>query len=199
MCGMGRTGTLHACEQDGVAPDLQIIAKGLGAGYQPIGAVLVHQRVVEAIRAGSGFFQHGHTYLGHPVACAAALAVLQVIDADGLLAKVREDGRRLDALLRDRLGGHRHVGDIRGRGLFMGIELVADRSTKAALPPAERTHARIKAEAMARGLLCYPMGGTIDGVQGDHVLLAPPFICTMAQLQELADLLTAAIQQVLPS
>jgi adenosylmethionine-8-amino-7-oxononanoate aminotransferase len=199
MCGMGRCGTLHACEHDGVAPDLEIIAKGLGAGYQPIGAVLVHGRIVDAIRAGSGFFQHGHTYLGHPVACAAALAVQRVIRDEGLLAKVRADGERLDALLRQQLGDHPNVGDIRGRGLFRAIELVADRGTKAPLPPAQRTHAMIKAEAMARGLLCYPMGGTLDGVQGDHVLLAPPFTCTMAHLDELADTLARTVRHVLPA
>jgi adenosylmethionine-8-amino-7-oxononanoate aminotransferase len=175
------------------------VAKGLGAGYQPIGAVLVHGRVVEAIRSGSGFFQHGHTYLGHPLACAAALAVQQVIRDDELLPRVREHGVRLDALLRDRLGQHPHVGDIRGRGLFVGIELVADRSTKATLDPALGTHARIKSRAMDHGLLCYPSGGTVDGHRGDHVLLAPPFICTIAQLEELTDKLADAIADVLPA
>jgi hypothetical protein len=196
MCGMGRTGTLHACEQEGIAPDLEVVAKGLGAGYQPIGALLVHGRIHEAIRAGSGFFQHGHTYLGHPVACAAALAVQREIRP--LLPKVRADGERLAALLRDRLGGHPNVGDLRGRGLFVGIELVADHATKAPLPPAQKTHARIKAAAMARGLLCYPMGGTVDGEQGDHVLLAPPFTCTVTHLEELVDKLGAAIDEILP-
>ena len=196
MCGMGRTGTLHACEQDGVRPDLEVIAKGLGAGYQPIGAVLVHGRIVEAIRAGSGFFQHGHTYLGHPVACAAALAVQGEIRR--LLPQVRAHGEKLMTLLKARLGAHPNVGDLRGRGLFLGIELVADRAGRAPLPPAARTHARIKAAAMERGLLCYPMGGTVDGAQGDHVLLAPPFVCTIAQLEELTDKLGAAIEAVLP-
>ena len=197
MCGMGRTGTLHACEQDGVAPDIEVVAKGLGAGYQPIGAVLVHGRIVDALRAGSGFFQHGHTYLGHPVACAAALAVQREIRP--LLAQVRAHGKHLSALLAERLGGHPNVGDIRGRGLFMGIELVADRATKAPLPSAAKTHAQIKAQAMNRGLLCYPMGGTVDGQQGDHVLLAPPFICTIAHLEELVDKLVLAIADVLPA
>ena len=196
MCGMGRTGTLHACEQEGIAPDLEVVAKGLGAGYQPIGALLVAGRIHEAIRAGSGFFQHGHTYLGHPVACAAALAVQREIRP--LLPKVRTDGDALAARLRERLGGHRNVGDLRGRGLFRGIELVADRATKAPLPPAQKTHARIKAAAMQRGLLCYPMGGTIDGEQGDHVLLAPPFTCTVSHLEELVDKLGAAIEEILP-
>jgi adenosylmethionine-8-amino-7-oxononanoate aminotransferase len=197
MCGMGRTGTLHACEQDGVLPDLEVVAKGLGAGYQPIGAVLVHGRIVDAVRAGSGFFQHGHTYLGHPVACAAALAVQREIRP--LLPQVRALGERFDGLLRERLGGHPNVGDIRGRGLFRGVELVADRSSKTPLPPAAKTHARIKAAAFARGLLCYPMGGTVDGEQGDHVLLAPAFTCTIAHLEELVDKLAAAVHDVLPA
>jgi hypothetical protein len=196
MCGMGRTGTLHACEHDGVVPDIEVVAKGLGAGYQPIGAMLVQPRIVDALRRGSGFFQHGHTYLGHPVACAAALAVQREIRP--LLAKVRSDGLRLHGLLEQRLGPHPNVGDLRGRGLFRGVELVADRTSKAPLPPSQRIHARIKAAAMARGLLCYPMGGTVDGQQGDHVLLAPPFTCTVNQLEELADKLALAIEDVLP-
>jgi adenosylmethionine-8-amino-7-oxononanoate aminotransferase len=196
MCGMGRTGTLHASEQEGLRPDIEVIAKGLGAGYQPIGAVLAHGRIVQAMREGSGFFQHGHTYLGHPVACAAALAAQREIRA--LLPRVAASGGRLMALLRERLGSHPNVGDIRGRGLFQGIEFVADRATKAPLPSRERTHAKVKAAAMQRGLLCYPMGGTVDGSEGDHVLLAPPFTCTVAQLDELVDKLGAAIEAVLP-
>jgi adenosylmethionine-8-amino-7-oxononanoate aminotransferase len=199
MCGMGRTGTLHACEQDGVAPDLLVVAKGLGAGYQPIGAVLVHGRIVQAMRAGSGFFQHGHTYLGHPVACAAALAVQRVIREENLLACVRENGRRLDTMLRERLGDHPNVGDIRGRGLFIGLELVADRTTREPLDPARRTHAVLKSAALEAGLLCYPAGGTIDGRQGDHVLLAPPFNLTIGHLDELVDKLAGALERVLPA
>ncbi len=199
MCGMGRTGTLHACEQEGVAPDIEVVAKGLGAGYQPIGAVLVHQRIVEAMRRGSGFFQHGHTYLGHPVACAAALAVQRAIRDEHLLEAVRRRGAQLDALLRERLGRHPNVGDIRGRGLFVGLELVADRASKAALAPELRTHARIKAKAMELGLLCYPAGGTIDGEKGDHVLLAPPFNVTIDHLEELVDKLARTLHAVLPA
>ncbi len=198
MCGMGRAGTLHACEHDGVLPDLQVVAKGLGAGYQPIGAVLVHRRVVDAIRQGSGFFQHGHTYLGHPVACAAALAVQRVIREDDLLPQVRERGLQLQSMLQSRLGAHPNVGDIRGRGLFQGVELVHDRDTKTPLDPALRTHAKIKSSAMAHGLLCYPAGGTVDGRHGDHVLLAPPFVCSMGHLEELVAKLALAIEDVLP-
>ena len=193
MCGMGRTGTLHACEQEGVVPDLMTIAKGLGGGYQPIGAVLAQRRIVDAMSEGSGFFQHGHTYLGHPVACAAALAVQRVIERDGLLARVRERGSSFGALLRQRLAEHPHVGDVRGRGLFWGVELVADRASKAPIDPNKRVHARIKREAMARGLLCYPMGGTIDGARGDHVLIAPPFIASDDELATIAQRLHEAI------
>lgn len=196
MCGMGRTGTLYACEQEGVVPDLVTVAKGLGGGYQPVGAVLAQRRIVEAMSRGSGFFQHGHTYLGHPVACAAALAVQQVIRRDGLLAKVQADGLFFEGLLRQALGGHAHVGDIRGRGFFWGVELVADRATGQAFDPARTLHARIKKDAMARGLLCYPMGGTVDGQQGDHVLLAPPFIASRAELERIVDLLAASIDAV---
>ncbi|HRL35971.1 MAG TPA: aspartate aminotransferase family protein, partial [Ottowia beijingensis] len=151
MCGMGRTGTLHACEQDGVVPDLMTIAKGLGGGYQPIGAVLAQQKIVDAMSSGSGFFQHGHTYLGHAVACAAALAVQQVIERDGVLQKVKRDASVLQALLADKFKNHPHVGDIRGRGFFWGIELVQDRASKAPFDPARRLHAKVKAAAFARG------------------------------------------------
>ena len=182
MCGMGRTGTLHACEQEGVVPDLLVIAKGLGGGYQPIGAVLAQAHVVDAFARGSGLFQHGHTYLGHPVACAAALAVQQVIQRDGLLEAVRRQGHGLHQRLVTAFGDHPHVGDIRGRGLFWGIELVADRATKQVFDPAWKLHAQIKSQAMAHGLMVYPMGGTIDGQRGDHVLLAPPFIVSDSEL-----------------
>jgi adenosylmethionine-8-amino-7-oxononanoate aminotransferase len=199
MCGMGRTGTLHALEQEGVSPDLMTIAKGLGGGYQPVGAVLVSGKIVEALKRGSGMFQHGHTYIGHPVGAAAALAVQRVIKRDRLLDKVKADGAYFDGSLRKALGAHRHVGDIRGRGLFMGVELVEDRASKRTFDPALKVHARIKAEAMQRGLMCYPMGGTIDGERGDHVLLAPPFIATRAELDEIAARLAAAIDSVTAS
>ncbi|HFD15918.1 MAG TPA: aspartate aminotransferase family protein [Rhodospirillales bacterium] len=197
MCGMGRTGTLYACEQEGVVPDIVTIAKGLGAGYQAIGAMIVHRRVVEAVRRGSGFFQHGHTYMGHPTACAAALAVQEVIAEDNLLARVRRMGELLAQRLADRFGQHPHVGDIRGRGLFRGLEFVRDRETKAPFDPALRLHARIKKAAMARGLMCYPMGGTIDGRRGDHLLLAPPFIVSETEIEAIVDRLDGALDDAL--
>jgi adenosylmethionine-8-amino-7-oxononanoate aminotransferase len=193
MCGMGRTGSLHACEQEGVVPDLLVVAKGLGGGYQPIGAVLAQARIVEAFRRGSGLFQHGHTYIGHAVACAAALAVQQVIQRDGLLGVVRRQGDGLAQRLRDTFADHPHVGDLRGRGLFRGVELVADRASKQPFDPARRVFAKVRSEAMARGLMVYPMGGTIDGRLGDHVLLAPPFIVSDAELDAIVERLAGAI------
>ncbi|TSH95116.1 aspartate aminotransferase family protein [Verticiella sediminum] len=196
MSGMGRTGTYHAFEQEGVVPDLLCLAKGLGGGYQPIGAVLAAARVVDAIVGGSGAFQHGHTYVGHPVACAAALAVQTVVERDGLVARVAELGRGLDARLRSRFGDHPHVGDIRGRGLFQAIELVRERDTGEPFDPALQVHARVKRAAQERGLLCYPAGGTIDGRRGDHVLLAPPYIASVGQLDEAVERLGEALDAV---
>ncbi len=193
MCGMGRTGTLHACEQEGVAPDLMTIAKGLGGGYQPIGAVLLSDNIFDAFANGSGFFQHGHTYMAHPMAAAAGLAVQEVIRRDNLLENVRSMGAHLTRRLNERFGNHHNVGDIRGRGLFQAIELVAGRSTKAPFDPALKLHARIKKAAMANGLMVYPMCGTIDGRRGDHVLIAPPFIATAADIDAIVERLGDAV------
>ncbi len=197
MCGMGRCGTLWSFKQEGVVPDLVAIAKGLGAGYQPIGAVMVSGTIHDTIVAGSGFFQHGHTYLGHAAACAGALAVQRRLHEDGLLARVQPLGALLERKLRAAFGAHAHVGDIRGRGLFWGLELVADRATKAPFEPALRLHARVKKAALEGGLMCYPMGGTLDGARGDHVLLAPPFIVEERQLDELVQKLGAALELAL--
>jgi adenosylmethionine-8-amino-7-oxononanoate aminotransferase len=199
MCGMGRTGTLHACEQEGIAPDLMAIAKGLGGGFAPIGAVLVAEKILKAFETGSGMFQHGHTYLGHPLACAGALAVQNVIRRDNLLDNVRRQGQHLTRRLNDRFGNHHHIGDVRGRGLFQAIELVRDRATKASFDPKHKLHARIKQEAMARGLMVYPMGGTIDGVRGDHVLLAPPFIADAAAIDAIVERLGDAVDAAIGS
>ena len=193
MCGMGRTGTMHAWEQEGVVPDVQVIAKGLGGGYQPIGGILIAGGIIDAFRNGSGSFMHGHTYQAHPVACAAALAVQQVIREDNLVDNVRLMGERLMAGLTDRLGNHRHVGDIRGRGLFQAIELVADRATKQVFDPALKMHERIKLAAFDNGLAIYPMGGTIDGRQGDHVVIAPPYIATPDDIDRIVDRMGAAV------
>lgn len=193
MCGMGRTGSLFACEQEGITPDLICIAKGLGAGYQPIGAVMLTGAIYDAMRNGTGLFQHGHTYLGHPVACAAALAVQKVIEEEDLLPRVRKMGTALNDALTERFGNHHHVGDIRGRGLFQAIELVQDRASKEPFDPAKKLHAHIKQQAMDHGLICYPGGGTIDGKRGDHVLLAPPFIVDEANIADIADRLDQSV------
>jgi adenosylmethionine-8-amino-7-oxononanoate aminotransferase len=197
MCGMGRTGTLHACEQEGISPDLLAVAKGLGAGYQPVGAVLLSGPIFEAFSKGSGFFQHGHTYMGHPMAAAAALAVQEVIARDGLLENVQVMGAHLGRRLKERFGNHHYVGDVRGRGLFWALEFVEDRGSKKPFPQERKLHALVKREAFSRGLLVYPMGGTIDGVKGDHVLLAPPFIAIAENIgvivERLGDAVDAAI------
>ncbi len=193
MCGMGRTGSLFASEHDEVRPDIVTIAKGLGGGYQPIGAMLCSGRIYDALTEGSGFFQHGHTYLGHPAAAAAGRAVVSKLLGEGLVERSREMGARLENSLFERLGQHPHVGDIRGRGLFIGVELVADRETRVPFDPAQRIHRKVEHLAFENGLVCYPMGGTIDGKTGDHVLLAPPFIITDGQIDELTDKFGSAV------
>ncbi len=199
MCGMGRTGTMHAWQQEGVVPDIQVIAKGLGGGYQPIGGILIAERIVRALADGSGGFLHGQTYQAHPVACAAALEVQRIIQEDDLVANVQAMGNRLETALQERFGNHRHVGDIRGRGLFWALELVTDRASKAVFDPTLKLHERVKAEGMARGLATYPMGGTIDGTRGDHVILAPPYIATAADIDTIVQRLGDAVDAALSS
>ncbi|CAN7637016.1 aspartate aminotransferase family protein [Burkholderia sp. CF145] len=197
MSGMGRTGHLFACEEDGITPDLLTIAKGLGAGYQPIGATLVSDKIYQAITGGSGFFQHGHTYIGHATACAAALEVQRVIADEHLLDNVKARGEQLRSLLREHYAQHPYIGDVRGRGLFVGVELVQDHATKTPFDAKLKLHAAIKREAFQRGLMVYPMGGTVDGKIGDHVLLAPPFICTPRDIEQIVSRLTDAIEGAL--
>jgi len=198
MCGMGRTGTLYACDQDGIAADILCIAKGLGAGYQPIGAALCSAKIYGAIEQGSGFFQHGHTYLGHPMAAAAANAVLDVFFDQGVLDQVTPLGQDLQSRLEQAFGQHPNVGDIRGRGLFRGIEFVSDRDTKTPFDPALGLAGKLKKTAQANGLLCYPMAGTIDGRMGDHILLAPPFIMQNDDMDDLLAKLVKTVDDVLP-
>ena len=197
MCGMGRSGTMHAWEQEGIVPDIQVIAKGLGGGYQPIGGILIADRVVQALANGSGGFLHGQTYQAHPVACAAALEVQRIIRDDRLVDNVRAMGVKLEQALTERFGNHRHVGDIRGRGLFWAIELVTDRATKAVFDPALKLNERVKAEGIARGVATYPMGGTIDGKQGDHVIVAPPYIVNEADINAIVERLGDAVDAAL--
>ncbi len=199
MCGSGRTGTFLSCEQDGVTPDIVTLGKGLGAGYQPIGAVVCTSEVYDAVAQGSGALKHGQTYNAHPVGCAAALAVQRVIRREALLDRVNSAGVRLKELLTERFGDHPNVGDIRGRGLLQAIELVADRATKATFDPALAIHQRAKTDAFERGLLIYPGGGTVDGRSGDHILLAPPYNVTDQELETIVDLLADTVEAVLPS
>lgn len=199
MCGSGRTGTFLSCEQDGVVPDIATLGKGLGGGYQPISAVICTTDVYETIARGSGALKHGQTFNAHPVGCAAALAVQRIIRQEGLLGRVNDAGARLMAQLQERFGDHPNVGDIRGRGLLVAIELVAERSTKAPFDAALAMHQRAKAEAFARGLLIYPGGGTVDGRVGDHILLAPPYNVIDDELAMIVDLLADTVEAILPT
>jgi len=196
MCGMGRTGYLFASEYDGISPDIVTIAKGLGAGYQPIGAMLVSGEIFQTIADGTGFFQHGHTYLGHPAATAGANAVLDILTGEDMMGQVRAKGERVLSALKDRFSQHPHIGDIRGRGLFLGMEFVEDRESKTAFAPSQGIHRAFKAAAFEAGLICYPMGGTIDGQHGDHVLLAPPFIISDSEIDLMVDRLEEATRKV---
>jgi adenosylmethionine-8-amino-7-oxononanoate aminotransferase len=193
MCGTGRTGTMMAYEQEGIYPDIVTMAKGLAAGYQPAGAVLCTDQIIDVIRDGTGFFQHGHTFMGHATAVAASLATLQTIESEDLLKNVRVRGSSLRQGLRDALADHPNVGDVRGRGLFIGIEFVKDRRTKEPLDPAAKTHNKIQKAAMDQGLMVYGMGGTIDGRSGDHVLIAPPYIISASHEEELVDKIATAV------
>lgn len=199
MCGSGRTGTFLSCQQDNIVPDIATLGKGLAGGYQPIGAVLATSRVYDAIASGSGGLKHGQTYNAHPVGCAAALAVQQVIEDEGLLKSVQDAGERLKDLLASRFFDHPNVGDIRGRGLLLALELVEDRSSKTPFDPSLAIHARMKEQAFERGLLIYPSPGTADGRSGDHILLAPPYNVTGDELEMIVDLLGTTMEAILPS
>jgi adenosylmethionine-8-amino-7-oxononanoate aminotransferase len=196
MCGMGRTGTTHAWEQEGVVPDIQAVAKGLGGGYAPIGGILAAGRVIDALRDGSGGFMHGQTYQAHPVACAAALEVQRIIAEDALVPNVARQGAVLERLLTDRFGNHRHVGDIRGRGLFRALEFVSDRAGRTAFEPSMGIAEKVKHAALERGLGVYPSAGTVDGVRGDHVIVAPPYIVDEVDLGEIVGRLGEAVDAV---
>jgi len=196
MTGCGRTGTYFAFEQEGVTPDIVTLAKGLGGGYQPIGAVIsqgfIHQGIVDAF----GSFAHGHSYVGHATVAAAGLAVMQVLEDEDLLDNVNKTGVSLRSILRDVFKEHPHVGDIRGRGLLLGIELVEDRETRAGIRKELGLPAAIRSAAMENGLICYPGGGTVDGVDGAHILLAPPFVYQPKHVDELVGKLEKVLSQV---
>jgi adenosylmethionine-8-amino-7-oxononanoate aminotransferase len=193
MCGMGRTGTTHAWQQEGITPDIQAIGKGLGGGYAAIGGILVSRRIINALANGSGSFIHGHTYQAHPLACAAALEVQRIIQDEELLPRVRSMGALLEQRLCERFVSHANIGDIRGRGLFFALELVEDRAQRRPFAPSLQFHERIKHHALAGGLAVYPSGGTIDGVSGDHVIVAPPYICQPKDIDLIVDRLDDAI------
>ena len=195
MCGMGRTGTSFAYEQEGIKPDMVTVAKGLGAGYQPVAATIVGGHIFDAIKNGSGAFQHGHTYMCHPTAAAAALATQQYISDHDLLTNVNKRSQSLFGALHDAFDDHPYVGDIRGRGLFLGVELVQDKETKAAFPSDTKLDKVLKAQAMENGLMIYPLNGTIDGQNGHHILLAPSFIFEQNHIDELVDKLSRSINE----
>ena len=197
MCGMGRTGTRYACEQEGIAPDLLTVAKGLGAGYQPIGAVLIAEKIHRAIERGSNVVMHGHTFTAHPVACAAAVATQNEIRQHDLLANVKRQGAALLKALHERFDAHPHVGDIRGRGLFLALEFVADRRTKRPFDPTLKVSARVKDVGMENGLICYPAGGIVDGKVGDHAMIAPAYIVNETHIAEIVDKLGRTVDAVL--
>lgn len=197
MCGMGRSGTTFAFEQEGIAPDIVAVAKGLAGGYQPLGATIASNKIYSAIQNGSGFFEHGHTYIGHALACTAGLAVQKAIAERNLLENINSKGKKLRQLLNQHLAEHPHVGDIRGRGLFVGIELVKDRATKQAFDPALGLSAKLRKGGMKNGMIFYPMSGTSDGINGDHILLAPPYICEDSHIEEIAEKVSRTITEVI--
>ena len=199
MCGSGRTGTFLSCAQDGIVPDIVTLGKGLGGGYQPMGAAICTSEIYEAVARGSGALKHGQTYNAHPVVSAAALAVQKVIRDEQLLDRAAAAGNGLMQMLRQRFGNHPNIGDIRGRGLLLALELVADRATKAPFDPALAMYQLAKAAAFARGLMIYPSGGTVDGRTGDHILLAPPYNVSDDELEMIVDLLGDTIEEILPS
>ena len=197
MCGMGRTGSLFALEQEGIAADITTLAKGLGAGYQPIAAVMAAENVIRIIKDGSGTLWNGHTYMSHAIATAGALAVQQVIEEENLLSNVRTRGDQLREGLQTRLGQHPHVGDLRGRGLFLTAELVQDRATKKPFDATLGLAPKVQKTALDLGLMCYPSQGSADGTQGDHVLLAPAYTSTSEEIETICDLITQAIERAL--
>ena len=199
MCGTGRTGSMMAYEQEHILPDIVTMAKGLAAGYQPVGALLCTDKIIETIRSNSGFFQHGHTFMGHATAVAASLATQKVIREENLLANIVERGKAIRAQLRTAFANHPNIGDVRGRGLFIGVEFVANRDSKEPFDPATKTHNRIQLKAMDNGLLCYGMGGTIDGRRGDHILIAPPYNLKVAEEAELVEKFVASVTACLPT
>jgi adenosylmethionine-8-amino-7-oxononanoate aminotransferase len=197
MCGAGRSGTWRALEHDGVEPDIMSVAKGLAGGYVPLSAAIYHQRLRGPMYERHGGLLTGHTFTGHTLACAAGVAVQKIIRRDGLLAKVRENGILLKRMLSDALGARPYVGDIRGRGYFLCVEIVKDRATKEPYPRDRMIYQRLSQQAFANGLICYPVGGNVDGKSGDIIILSPPYIATRDELGEIVDKLQKSLAQVM--
>lgn len=196
MAGMGRTGQLFAYADDGIVPDMVAVGKGLAAGYMPISALLISDQVHSVMAAGSGVLGNGQTHVNHPLACAIALEVQRVIVEENLLAQVRQRGEQLRAWLRESLADLDTVGDVRGRGLFVGVEFVESRATKAPFKGGGAYAAALKQEALQRGLLIYPGSGTVQGTQGNHVLFAPPFITSEDELGQMVERFNAVVRAV---
>lgn len=199
MCGTGRTGTWRALEHDGVEPDIMSVAKGLAGGYLPLGAAIYSQKVADAIHGAYGAPMTGHTFTGHTACCAAGVAVQKIVTRERLAERVAAMAPRLTAMLKESLAGIDAVGDIRGRGFFQAIELVSDRATKQPFPADQKLFMKIRARAFANGLICYPVGGNVDGINGDVVILSPPYNVTDNELTEIVDKCAMSIRQVLQS
>lgn len=197
MCGAGRTGTWRALEHDGVEPDIMSVAKGLAAGYLPLGAAIYSDRVADVIHGAHGAPMTGHTFTGHTACCAAGVAVQKIVTREKLVERVAAMAPALTAMLAGALEGLEAVGDIRGRGFFQAIELVADRKTRAPFPAEHKLFMKIRQRALDNGLICYPVGGNVDGINGDVVILAPPYNVTDAELAEIVDKTATSIRQVL--
>ena len=196
MCGAGRCGTWRALEHDGVVPDIMAVAKGLGGGYLPLGAAIYHERLWQPMQARHGGLMTGHTFTAHTTACAAGVAVQTIVERDGLVQRVSREGPRLIAMLGEAIGALPFVGDIRGRGFFVGIELVADRKSKEPFDPALQLFARVRDKTFANSLICYPAGGNVDGIKGDQVIVAPPYNASEGELGEIVDKLATSLRQV---
>jgi len=192
MCGMGRTGTMFAFEQEGIVPDIMTMGKGLGGGYSAIAGVLVHKKVIDALRHGTSSFNHGHTYQAHPVACASTLAVQRIMRREKLVENCAQMGKVLYSLLRQELGGRKYVGDIRGRGLFWALEFVQNKETRASFDAAVGFGVRFQTMVFDLGIAVYPGAGTVDGTKGDHAIISPPYNVTEEQLRTIVDGLKAA-------
>jgi adenosylmethionine-8-amino-7-oxononanoate aminotransferase len=197
MCGAGRCGTWRALAHDGVEPDIMSVAKGLAGGYIPLGVAVYHERVAEPILERHGGPLTGHTFTGHTVACAAGVAVQKIVDRDKLVERVASEGAKLKQVLQDRLGARDYVGNIRGRGFFLGIELVADKATKEPFDPALQINGKVREQSFTNGLICYPTGGNVDGIRGDQIILAPPYNATASELEEIVDLLDRSLTEVM--